>query len=217
MHSRWKILGFAMSACLTFTPTYADSHGRSTAVTQHAQAPKAPVKPTTTGKPATGAASASTSTASGSTSPTSGSTSTTSESTSSATSGRTSTPLNPIATKISSKPQLNAKITAILPKGTTLNQASTGFKNQGQFIAALHVSRNLGCNCFKQLQTDMTKKNMSLGQAIQDVKKTANSRVEAQKAETEANDDVKIATTKATPASTGKNNTKNTTQGGDQQ
>ena len=109
-----------------------------------------------------------------------------------------STRLNPIAAKIASKPQLNARITAMLPKGMTLNQASRGFKNQGQFIAALHVSQNLGCDCFKQLKTDMTRKNMSLGQAIQDVKKTANTTVEVHRAETEADHDVKSAATTTT-------------------
>jgi hypothetical protein len=104
----------------------------------------------------------------------------------------------------------------MLPKGMTLNQASMGFKNQGQFIAALHVSQNLGCDCFKQLQTDMTKKNMSLGQAIHDVKKTANTTVEAHKAQTEAKDDVKSTTTTATSTSTGTNNKKKTHGAGDQ-
>jgi hypothetical protein len=85
----------------------------------------------------------------------------------------------------------------------TLNQASSGFKNQGQFIAALHVSQNLGCDCFKQIKADMTRKQMSLGQAIQDVKKTANSTVEVHKAETEADEDVKRPTTTTTTAATG--------------
>jgi hypothetical protein len=37
----------------------------------------------------------------------------------------------------------------------TLNEASKGFKNQGQFIAALHVSQNLGIP-FADLKTAMT-------------------------------------------------------------
>ena len=187
MRFRWMILaGFALLACATCTSAYAESHGRP--VTQHVQASHTTGKPTTTGKPMS-------------------STSTTSTSTS------TTTHLNPIAAKISSKPQLDAKITAMLPKGMTLNQASTGFKNQGQFIAALHVSQNLGCDCFKQLQTDMTKKHMSLGQAIQDVKKTANATVEAHTAETEANDDVKSTTTDTTFTATRKNTKTKTTHG----
>jgi hypothetical protein len=191
MGSTGKILNFALMACVTCTSAYADAHGRPAAPSQHVQAPKTTGKPTST---PTGAKS-------GSTTTTSGSTSTSSSTT-------TTTPLNPIAAKIASKPQLNTRLTAMLPKDMTLNQASMGFKNQGQFIAALHVSQNLGCDCFKQIQTDMTKKGMSLGQAIQDVKKTANSTVEAQKAETEANDDLKGKTTTSTSTSTGKNKKK---------
>lgn len=62
----------------------------------------------------------------------------------------TLTPLNPIAAKIASKPNLSSKLTAMLPidpltgRTMTLNTASLGFKNQGQFVAALHVSQNLG-------------------------------------------------------------------------
>ena len=37
----------------------------------------------------------------------------------------------------------------------TLDKASLGFKNQGQFIAALHVSQNLGIP-FADLKTAMT-------------------------------------------------------------
>ena len=188
------MLGFVLSACLTLAPAYADTHGRLAAATQHAQAPKTTGKPTPAGKPTSG---------------------TTSGSTSTSTSTSTVPPLNPIAAKIASKPQLNAKISAMLPKDMTLNQASTGFKNQGQFIAALHVSQNLGCDCFKQLQTDMTTKRMSLGQAIQDVQKTANATVEARKAETEANDDLKHTT--ATATSPGTNTTKKTTRAGSDQ
>ena len=58
---------------------------------------------------------------------------------------------------------------------------------------------------------------MSLGQAIQGVKKTANTTVEAQKAETEADDDVKSTMMTATSTSTGKNNKKQTTHGGGDQ
>jgi hypothetical protein len=186
MRFRWTILSLVLSACLTCTSAYADSHGRLSVATPHGHAPK------TTGKPTT----------------------TTSGSTSTSTSTGASTPLNPIAAKISSKPQLKAKINTLLAStGLSLNDASKGFTNQGQFIAALHVSQNLGCNCFKQLQTDMTTKGMSLGQAIQDVQKSANPTVEVQLAETEANNDLKSTTS----TSTAKNNKKKTTTGGSDQ
>src|SRR5207249_11952338 len=90
----------------------------------------------------------------------------------------TTTQLNPIARKISSKPNLNAKITAMLPVGAdgtrmSLNDASRGFKNQGQFIAALHASQRSNCgsaSCFTVIKADMVDQHMSLGQSIQDVK-----------------------------------------------
>jgi hypothetical protein len=110
------------------------------------------------------------------------------------TSGATTTtppPLNPIAAKIVAKPQLNAKVTNLLkPTGMSLNDASNGFKNQGQFMAALHVSRNLRIS-FKSLQDDMTTKKLSLGQSIQNLKKTADADKEAEHAERQANDDLK--------------------------
>jgi hypothetical protein len=194
MRCKWMALGLALSMCLTAASAFADSHGRPVTATPHAQSPSTVGKPTTTSHsghvtstsstpsstlistssrgqhaqpPATTVQPAATgksahSTKSGST-PSSNTTPT-----------GPSTTVNPIAAKIASKPQLNARITAMLPKGMTLNQASRGFKNQGQFIAALHASQNLGCDCFKQIKTDMTRNNMSLGQAIQDVKKTAN-------------------------------------------
>ena len=62
---------------------------------------------------------------------------------------------SPIADKISRNPKLAAKIEARLPAALTLAQASTGFKNQGQFMAAVNVSRNLGID-FVKLQTAMT-------------------------------------------------------------
>ena len=209
MRPRWTAFAIALSACLTGTSAYADSHGRPT-VSTHAQAPKPAAKPTTPGGSRSTAV------------PTHGTKSGPASSTAVTSPTSTSTPphtpirLNPIAAKIASKPQLNARITAMLPKGMTLNQASRGFKNQGQFIAALHVSQNLGCDCFRQIKTDMTRKHMSLGRSIQDVKKTANTTVEVHRAESEADRDVKstVTTTTATSTSTasGAQTTKKTTK-----
>ena len=50
----------------------------------------------------------------------------------------------------------------------TANGAS-GFKSQGQFIAALHVSHNLNIS-FEQLKMYITKKNDSLGAAIRNLR-----------------------------------------------
>jgi hypothetical protein len=111
--------------------------------------------------------------------------------TTAATSGTTTT-LNPVAAKISATPQLNARITALLPPNMTLAAASAGFKNQGQFIAALHVSHNLGIP-FADLQNDMTTKHMSLGESIHALSTTVNAKHEVKKAETEATADLKAS------------------------
>ena len=46
----------------------------------------------------------------------------------------------------------------------TLEQASSGFRNQGQFLAALNASKNRGLP-FADLQWAMTVDGLSLGQA----------------------------------------------------
>jgi hypothetical protein len=197
------LFGVAMAASLTLSTAYADSH----AAQPHRNKPSTAGKPTTSGKPSSGA------TTSGS-----GTTNTTSTGSNSANTAQ----LNPIAAKISSHPQLKNKITAMLPidpttgKTMTLNQASMGFKNQGQFIAALHVSQNLGISftdlkshmvtTSTQTQNGQTTQTMqqtgSLGPAIQAVKKTADATTEAQKAETQANYDVTSTNTTTTSTST---------------
>jgi hypothetical protein len=176
MRSAQTFLGMVASVSLSLTPAYADSHGRPTIAPPHVQPPHVQA-PKTTGKPTV------TSRPSSTTSP-------------------TTTTLNPIALKISTHPQLATKVTSLLPPGTTLNRASTGFKNQGQFIAALHVSHNLGIP-FSKLKTDMTgAKHLSLGQSIQDLKPSAKATTAAHQAETEADNDVKRTSTTSTTTST---------------
>jgi len=109
----------------------------TTSAANHGQAKKSPAPTTST-----------TTTASTTTPSTSTGTATTDTTT-------TTTQLNPIAQKIKSTPGLNSKVGSLLPQGMSLNQASKGFKNQGQFIAALHVSQNLGIP-FADLKTAMT-------------------------------------------------------------
>jgi hypothetical protein len=73
-----------------------------------------------------------------------------------------------VATSIASDSKLAARLTGLLPPGTTLTQAAAGFKNQGQFIAALETSKNLGIP-FADLQDRMTA-GESLGAAIHGLK-----------------------------------------------
>ena len=63
-------------------------------------------------------------------------------------------------------PQLRARLEAMLPSGMTLEEAAEGFRNQGQFIAALQQSKNHDIS-FADLKAEMTGDNaLSLGQAM---------------------------------------------------
>jgi hypothetical protein len=109
------------------------------------------------------------------------------------TSGRhtTTTTTNPIAAKISAHPQQAARIQPLLPQGMTLATASSGFRNQGQFIAALHVSRNLNIP-FADLKSKMTGPHpMSLGRAIQALRPSANSTLAVRRAHKQATSDLR--------------------------
>jgi hypothetical protein len=117
---------------------------------------------------------------------------TTSPATDSPTTPTTTTTLNPIAQKISSKPNLLAKLQSLVPGGMTLDQlnlASQGFKNQGQFIAALHVSHNLHIP-FWQLRRQMVVEHKSLGQAIQTFPHSSNPETAVAHAQRQASADL---------------------------
>ncbi len=188
-----RLITFVGAASLSLAPAYAQGHGGG-----HAS-------PTVThGNPHT-----TTATASSSTKTTAGTT-TTSGTTPTTTTTPPPTTINPIAAKISSHPQLATKVTTLLPKGMTLNQASSGFRNQGQFIAALHVSRNLNIP-FAQLKATMlgtssgsttASKPMSLGQAIHTLRPSADSETEADRATTQTSTDVNVSASVSTSTST---------------
>ncbi len=101
-----------------------------------------------------------------------------------------------VATQLERNPNLSSRLTALLPSGVTLHDAATGFKNQGQFIAALHVSQNLGIP-FPDLKSRMTGENpVSLGKAIQELRPEMppdQVRTTAREAETQAKQDVREA------------------------
>ena len=82
----------------------------------------------------------------------------------------TERPNTKVANSIERNPRLSSRLQEMLPPGMTVAQASSGFKNQGQFIAALHVSKNLNIP-FDQMKAKMTGDNaMSLGQAIHELR-----------------------------------------------
>jgi len=99
--------------------------------------------------------------------------------------------------------QLSSKLSGLLPAGTDLQTAAAGFRNLGQFVAAVHVSHNLDIP-FAQLKcTELAtaaacpgmtvpSKGSHLGQAIQTLKPTmssGDSKAAAKQAEKEASAD----------------------------
>ena len=114
--------------------------------------------------------------------------STTTPATTATTSGDGETPVT--LTRVQERLQKNTKLAerleGRLPKGVDMMEAADGFKNLGQFVAAVNVSSNLGLN-FEKLKTAMVDDGRSLGQAIQFVKTDVeNPTLVAQRAESEA-------------------------------
>jgi hypothetical protein len=93
---------------------------------------------------------------------------TTSSSTGSTTSSTTGTaawkPDNPVAQKLSTKPNILQKAQAVIGMDVDLNGATSGFKNFGQFNAALNVSNNHQI-AFADLKAAMTGLDMK-GQPV---------------------------------------------------
>src|SRR5205085_1616210 len=95
-----------------------------------------------------------------------------------------------VSERLSDNTKLSGKLQSLLPAGTNLQQASQGFKNLGQFVAAVHVSHNLGIP-FDQLKAKMTGSSPeSMGKAIQALKPAADSKTETKKANKQAKDDM---------------------------
>lgn len=86
-----------------------------------------------------------------------------------------------VRSAVPKNPKLVAKLQAMLPLGMTVEQAALGFKNQGQFIAAVNVANNHGIS-FVDLKASMVEGGLSLGQSIQQLKPTLDGDVEATRA-----------------------------------
>lgn len=96
-------------------------------------------------------------------------------------------------TRIQNNSQLTSRLQPLLPADMTLATAAQGFKTEGQFIAALHVSQNLKIP-FDQLKAQMTGTNHnSLGQAIHALRPNANAKDAVKMADEEAKGDIKAA------------------------
>ena len=113
---------------------------------------------------------------------------------------------------LSSNAKLDSSLTSALGKsgisvpGGNLQSTCSAFKNLGQCVAALHVSKNLGIP-FSDLQAKMTGSGSeSLGKAIQDlgganVNSKAAAKAEAKKANKQANADLDAAGSASTAGS----------------
>ena len=82
--------------------------------------------------------------------------------------------------------RLSENLSKLLPAGTDL-QAAAGFRNLGEFVAAAHVSHNLGIP-FADLKADMMSGD-SLGQAIRKLRPEADSQVETRRAQAQTQED----------------------------
>ena len=75
-----------------------------------------------------------------------------------------------IEDEIDRNPRLATRVRALLPTNRTMGDAASGFRNRGQFIAALHVSRNLNIP-FDDLKAKMTgDQQIPLGEAIRELR-----------------------------------------------
>ena len=186
----------------TAPPAGAATHGQS-ATYKPAAAPKATGSTKTTTTAHSGTHSRTTETkATGSTKTTGHATTTTGSTTTTTTTTGTTIPLTPVQQKLQKNTHLAGKLKSRLPAGTDLNTAAAGFRNLGQFVAAVNVSNNLGLD-FTTLKTAMVTDGKSLGQAIQSQKgTTVNATEQAHQAERDADTMIR-STEKSGKKSTG--------------
>jgi hypothetical protein len=87
--------------------------------------------------------------------------------------------------------KLSSRLETMLPEGTNVQDAAGGFKNLGQFVAAVHVSKNLGIP-FEDLKARMTGPDAEkLGEAIHELKPAVNAKAEAKKAKKQAKQEIR--------------------------
>jgi hypothetical protein len=97
------------------------------------------------------------------------------------------------ATVLERNEKLSSRLDSILPSGMTAQQACTGFKNLGDCVSAIHVSKNLDIP-FDTLKARLTGSNAtSLGSAIHALKPDADAKSEVSKARKQAQQDLREA------------------------
>lgn len=90
--------------------------------------------------------------------------------------------------------KLSSKLQTLLPKGTNVEQAASGFRNLGEFVAAVHISKNLNIP-FDQFKEKVTNGD-SLGKALRKLNPSlSHKEVKSQvkKAKKEAKADIKAS------------------------
>ena len=101
-----------------------------------------------------------------------------------------------ITDHLQDNPKLASKLEKLLSTGkrpissSQLQQDAQGFKNLGQFVAAVHVSKNLGISFSDLKSTMLGPPPESLGKCIQDMKPGVNAKAEVKKAQKQAHDDI---------------------------
>jgi len=104
--------------------------------------------------------------------------------------GKSSSGQSSVSEKLTDNTKLANKLQSLLPTGTNLQMAAQGFKNLGQFVAAVHVSHNLGIP-FDQLKTKMMgPPKESLGKAIHALKPDADAKTATSTATKQAKQDI---------------------------
>jgi hypothetical protein len=89
--------------------------------------------------------------------------------------------------------RLTSRLKELLPEGTEPQAAAAGFRNLGEFVSAVHVSRNLGIP-FEYLKARTTGPDaVSLGKAIKELKPGVDPGAEVKKARKQAKRDLKEA------------------------
>ncbi|MGB7219361.1 MAG: hypothetical protein WBD07_11180 [Vicinamibacterales bacterium] len=95
-----------------------------------------------------------------------------------------------LSQRIAADPVLSARMLPLLPGGLTVEAAARGFMNEGQFCAAVHVSKNLGVPLAELRAELMGLAHDNLRHAIRKLRPNADARAEAIKAEREAKADL---------------------------
>lgn len=111
--------------------------------------------------------------------------------------------LTPVQRELRRNASLAGILHERLPVGADLTAESAGFRDLGQFVAAVYASKNLGVP-LSELRRRMVHDGMTLGLAIQDARPKCRYWSEARRAEDEAARTIRLTqgmTHRATPAS----------------